>query len=249
MPLARRVIPIVLMRGHQSVRGNTYGYYRPRTSLRDAIQNYETRNIDELVLLDVAATADGKEPNISHVKNFASALFCPLTVGGGVTTTDHFRALLAAGADKVAINTAAIETPDLISAAANKFGAQAVVVSIDVKGGTVWTRCGTHDSGQDARAFARSAEAMGAGELLVNAIDRDGTESGYDLDLVESVSGAVGIPVVACGGAGSYEHMKQALDAGAHAVAASTIFVSTDATPKGAAKYLAEHGYPTRLAA
>lgn len=244
--LASRIIPVVLARGQQAVKGKGFDSWRSVGQLRQAIRVYEMRQVDEVVLLDIAATPDGKEPNVPFVKDFAGEFFCPVTVGGGVRNLDHFRQLLAASADKVAINTAAIETPDLIDAAANKFGAQAVVVSIDVKGGRVIPHCGAGSPGPDPVSWAKEVESRGAGEILLNAIDRDGTLSGYDLDLVESVSGAVGIPVIACGGAGSYQHFKEALDAGAHAVAASALWHFTDSTPAEAADYLAAQGIPVR---
>lgn len=231
------------------MKGKGFDSWRSVGQLRQAIRIYELRNVDELVLLDIGATPSGAGPNVSFVRDFASELFCPVTVGGGVRTLEHIRNLLAAGADKVAINTSAIETPDLIDAAANKFGAQAVVVSIDVKDGYVRTHCGKKQEARTPIEWAQEVEARGAGEILLNAIDRDGTLTGYDTDQIRSVAAAVGIPVVACGGAGTYEHMKEALDAGAHAVAASAMFHFCDSTPRGAAQYLASQGYPTRIAA
>lgn len=249
MPLARRIIPVILARGQQAVKGKGFDSWRSVGQLRQAIRVYEMRNVDEVILLDIAATPAGRGPNIDFVRDFAGEFFCPVTVGGGVTTTDHFRGLLAAGADKVAINTAAIETPDLISAAANKFGAQAVVVSIDVRDGYVQTHCGTRRTGLRPVEWVREVERLGAGEILLNAVERDGTLQSYDLALVHDVASAVGIPVIACGGAGTYQHMKEGLDAGAHAVAAGAMWHFTDATPRGAAEYLGRHGYPTRLVA
>lgn len=170
----------------------------------------------------------------------------PLTVGGGVRTLDHFRQLLAAGADKVAINTAAVETPDLIDAAANKFGAQAVVVSIDVSAGQVVTNCGKVPAGRDPIDWARIVDQRGAGEILLNSVERDGTLSGYDLELIQAVSEAVSIPVVACGGAGCYEHLREGLAAGAHAVAAAAMWHFTDQRPSEAAEYLHKLEIPVR---
>lgn len=244
--LAKRIIPVLLNKGGSLVKGRQFNHGRIVGHTLQAIRIYQSRNVDELVYFDIAATAERRGPDIDLISQFASSCFMPLTVGGGVRTLEHFRQLFANGADKVAINTAAIETPDLIDAAANKFGAQAVVVSIDVKDGKVATHCGKGVTNRYALDWAKEIEARGAGEILLNAIDRDGTLSGYDLDLVESVSGAVGIPVVACGGAGTYEHMKQALDAGAHAVAASAMWSFTDATPAEAAEYLHRHNIPVR---
>lgn len=246
MPLARRVIPIVLARGHEAVKGERFDSWRSVGQVRQAIRLYEMRGVDELILLNIAATPKGQEPDFAFVREFAGEMFMPICVGGGVRTLEHIRQLLANGADKVAINTAAIETPDLISAAANKFGAQAVVVSIDVKNGMVHTHCGKGATNRNALDWARHVESLGAGEVLLNSVERDGTLAGYDLELIAAVAHAVRIPVVACGGAGTYEHLKQALDAGAHAVAASALWSFTDSTPAGAAEYLHNHGIPVR---
>lgn len=246
MTLARRVIPIVLARGQQAVKGKAFDSWRSVGQLRQAIRVYALREVDEVILLDIGATPAGRGPDYNFVREFAGEWFSPVCVGGGVTNLEHIRQLLANGADKVSINSAAVWQPGLINEAATRFGSQAIVVSIDVKNGTVHTDCGKVDTGIDPVKFAIELETRGAGEILLNAIERDGTLSGYDLDLVESVSGAVSIPVIACGGAGSYEHMKQALDAGAHAVAASALWHFTDATPAGAADFLAAHGIPVR---
>lgn len=235
-------MPVVLMRGHEVVRGDRYGDYRSRGALRQAVRVYERRSVDELVLLDVS----GNAPNVEHVKEFASELFCPITAGGGVRTLEHFRALLQHGADKVTINTAAVETSELISEAAEKFGRQAVVVSIDVKDGYVQTHCGTRRTDLRPVEWARECERLGAGEIIVTSVDRDGTLAGYDTALVRSVSEAVSVPVVACGGAGTYEHLKEGLDAGAHAVAAGALWTFTEATPAGAAEYLHNAGVRVR---
>lgn len=207
------------------------------------------RRVDEVILLDIAATPEDKQPNVGFVREFAGEFFCPVTVGGGVSTLEHFRQLLAAGADKVAVNTAAHQNPPLIEQAAKRFGSQAVAVSIDVREGEVVTHCGRTPTGEDPARFASRMEDLGAGEILLNAVERDGCLGGYDLELIRQVTGAVRIPVIACGGAGTYQHLKDGLDAGAHAVAASAIWHFTEATPKGAAQYLAQHGHRTRLAA
>lgn len=246
MALAKRIIPVLLNKGGALVKGRGFSHGRVVGHTLQAIRVYQGRNVDELAYFDVTATAEGRGPDIALVRQLTEELFAPLTVGGGVTTVDHFRDLLANGADKVAINTAAIETPDLISAAANKFGAQAVVVSIDVKNGTVHTHCGKQDTGVDPGFFAKEVEDRGAGEILLNCVERDGTLSGYDLDLIRDVASIVRIPVIACGGAGSYEHLREGLAAGAHAVAAAAMFHFCDCTPAGAAEYLASCGIPVR---
>jgi cyclase len=244
--LASRIVSVILMRGRQVVRGRSYGEYDVRCDLLSTVRLYERRNIDEVVLLDIGATPGGSEPNVSLIREFAGSMFCPVTVGGGVRTLEHFKQLLANGADKVAINTAAVETPKLITKAAEKFGRQAVVVSIDVKDGHVQTHCGTRGTALRPVEWARECERRGAGELLLTCVDRDGTLSGYDTDLIRSVAEVVGIPVVACGGAGTYEHLKEGLDAGAHAVAAGAMWTFCDFTPAGAAEYLHKAGVRVR---
>lgn len=228
------------------MRGRSYGENNVRCDLLSTVSLYERRNLDEVVLLDIGATPNGNEPNLGLIREFAGSMFCPVTVGGGVRTLEHFRALLANGADKVAINTAALEEPGLIKRAAEKFGKQAVVVSIDVKGSHVHSHCGTRDTGLAPSAWACMVRTLGAGEIILNRVERDGTLSGYDLDLVREVSSAVDIPVIACGGAGTYQHLKEGLDAGAHAVAAGAMWTFTDATPAGAAEYLASQGVHVR---
>lgn len=246
MALARRVIPVVLYRGYEAVKGERFNSSRSVGQVRQAARVYERRNVDEIFFLDVAATPNGRGPDFDLIRDMVSEVYAPVTVGGGVRSLTDACQLIANGADKVAIGTAAVETPELISAIAAKFGSQAVVVSVDVMGGGLAIRCGTVWQVGDPVAFARECEARGAGEILLNSVDRDGTLTGYDLELVRSVSEAVKIPVVACGGAGTYFHMKQALDAGAHAVAASAMFCFCDCTPKGAARYLRRNGYETR---
>jgi cyclase len=247
--LASRVIPILLRRGHALVKGKGFDSWRSVGHALQAIRIYQARDVDELVVLDVAATPEGRGPDLELVKSFAADCFMPLTVGGGVRSCDDIRALLANGADKVAICTAALDNPDLIDEASRRFGAQAVVISIDVRDGAVWSRCASRREARDPVEWAREAADRGAGEILLTAIERDGTLDGYDLDLIDRVSSAVSIPVIAAGGAGSYEHLAEGLRAGAHAVAAGAMWQFTEATPKGAARYLAERGFAMRVAA
>lgn len=244
--LASRIIPVILARGQQAVKGRGFDSWRSVGQLRQAIRVYEMRQVDEVCLLDIAATPNCKEPDFAFVREFAGEFFSPVCVGGGVKTIEHFQGLLANGADKVAVCTAAVERPQLIDEAARKFGRQAVVVSIDVKDGSVATHCGRVNTGLDPGFFAKEMEDRGAGEILLNCVERDGTLQGYDLELIQDVASIVNIPVVACGGAGTYEHLKQALDAGAHAVAAGAMWSFTDQTPAGAADYLAAQGVPVR---
>ncbi len=231
-----------------AVKGQGFDHSRCIGSMTDRVRVLERRDIDECIILDVAATPAGRGPRIAELCELADHLFCPVTLGGGVRTLDDIRMLLAGGADKVAINTAACGSPDLIDQAARRFGAQAVVVSIDVKAGVVHSHCGArrHD-GLTAVAWAKEVAQRGAGEILLTAIERDGTMNGYDLGLIEDVCAAVSIPVVAAGGCGRYDDLAGALSAGAHAVAVGAAFQFREMTPKGAARYLHGEGYAVRL--
>ncbi len=240
--LARRIIPVILYRGAETFKGEQFNSWRRVGNLRQAVRVYQSRNVDELILLDIS----GNSPDIALIRDLGAECFMPLTVGGGVRTMDQVASLIANGADKVLLNTAAVETPELITQASVKFGRQAVVVGLDIRNGTTWIESGTRDTGFEPRVAAVAATSLGAGELIATTIDRDGTMAGYDLDSVRQMANAVAIPVIANGGAGTYEHMRQALDAGAHGVAAGAIWSFTDCTPSRAAEYLARHGYPVR---
>lgn len=241
--LAIRIIPVVLMNGRQAVKGERFGWQRPIGQLKMTCRVYSSRMVDELALLSVS----GAVPDLAVVRDFADNCLAPLTVGGGVRDVETIRELLANGADKVSINSAAVRDPSLVSCAARKVGRQSVVASIDVKDGQVCIDCGQTPTGLDAIAWAKDVERLGAGEILLNSIDRDGTMTGYDVDLVREVSASVSIPVVAVGGAGTFEHMIDALEAGAHAVAAGALWTFTDATPAACARHLADNGYAVRL--
>jgi len=199
----------------------------------DAVRLYERRNVDELILLDIEAK--NRSPRIEQVKQFTSELFCPVTVGGGVKTLDDIRDLLKAGADKVAIRTAA--RPEFLEAAARRFGSQAIVFSMDVS---------SHMEIRATQRIASDAELANAGEILLTSRTQNGTMEGYNLELVAWISHTVNIPIIAHGGCGKPEHMLEAIKAGAHAVAASTMFLFTETTPRDCTKYLAEHGIRTR---
>jgi cyclase len=232
---------------HGCVKGKQFNPDRRIGSLIDRVRVIERRDVDELILLDIAATPNNRGPRFDLIEEVCSNLFCPVTVGGGVRTLDDIRELLNSGADKVSIGTAALERPELITEASDKFGAQAVVVSVDVRDAVVWSRCGGVRTGRSPAEWARECELLGAGEILVTSIDRDGGCAGLDQGGIRAVSSAVRIPVIAAGGCGTYEHMAMALAAGAHAVASGAMFQFCDATPKGAARYLKEHGYNTRI--
>jgi cyclase len=216
------------------------------------VKVFNMREVDELVLLDITATRDKRGPDLEMVDELADECFMPLTVGGGVRTIDDVRDLLVVGADKVAMNTAALENPGLVQEVASRFGSQCVVVSIDAKrtptgSYRVFTHAGTRDTGLDPVEVAREMERAGAGEIILTSVDRDGVMDGYDVELIRRVADAVRVPVVASGGAGTYQHMADAVGEGhASAVAAASMFLFTEQTPLGAKRYLAEAGYCVR---
>lgn len=247
MGIKCRILPILLWNEHGCVKGKQFNSGRCIGSIQDRIQLLERREVDELILLDISATPNERGPRFQEIAKLCDALFMPVTVGGGIKSIPDIKRLLAEGADKVAIGTMAFTTPNLIDDAASKFGSQAIVVSIDVKGGTVWTHCGQKNSGRDPVEYADEMESRGAGEILLTSIERDGMLQGYDLELIESVAMQVSIPVIAAGGCGEYEHMQAAIKSGAHAVAGGAIFQFTENTPKGAARYLSQHGIAARL--
>jgi len=244
MGLAYRVIPTLLCRGRELVKGKRFNAWRSVGVASQAVRIHQARGVDEIILLDIAATPEGRGPDLDLVRELTAEVFCPLTVGGGVKGLSDVRALLRAGADKVVIGTGG---PLTISEAAKVVGSQAIVASLDVRAGHATVRCGTVTTRQTALGWARSCWEHGAGEILLTSIEREGTMKGYDLDLIRDVSHAVSIPVIAHGGAGSYEHMSEALDAGASAVAAGALFQFTEGTPSGAANFLAKCGYEMRL--
>jgi imidazole glycerol-phosphate synthase subunit HisF len=250
--LKARIMPTLLFKDVGLVKGVRFDSWRRVGGVMQAVKVYNMREVDELVFLDVSATLDGRPPDFDTVDDVADECFMPLTVGGGIRTVEHVRRLLEVGADKVAINTALVEEPDLIRRVAERFGAQCVVASIDARrhpdgACEVYTRSGSKPTGLDPIELAREVEALGAGEILLTSIDRDGTMTGYDLPLTRSVSQAVSIPVIASGGAGTYEDMRAALAAGAAAVAAASIYHYTHQTPLEAKRFLGDHGVCVRL--
>lgn len=247
--LKRRIIPVILHKNEQIVKGEKFNSWRSVGHVRQAMQIYAARQVDEVILLDVSATNEGREPDFGLIKDLTSSFFSPLTVGGGVRTVEHFRSALASGADKVCISTAALENPSLITQASMKFGAQAVTVSIDYHNNQLYSRSGTvkYDLTVGVLHFAKYVEELGAGEIILNSIEHDGMMSGYDLPMIERVSEAVRIPVVPCGGCGAYQHMEEAFAAGADAVAAGACYIFDDMTPRGAAQHLHSCGFQVRL--
>jgi cyclase len=214
---------------------------------------YQAQAVDELIFLDLDASLESRAPTVDVIRAAAREVFMPLTVGGGVRSLEDFRLLLRSGADKVAVNTAAVETPELIGAAASAFGSQCVVVSIDFRraaDGTcrVWSRGGTASTDLDPVDWARECERRGAGELLLTSIDRDGTRSGLDLDTTRRVADAVSVPVIASGGCGSAAHIVDGLRlGGADAVAAGTYFSLKDENPIQTRSQIANAGISIRL--
>lgn len=247
-----RVMPTLLYRGSGLVKGIGFDSWRPIGAAIQAVRVFALREVDELVFLDIAATGEGRPPDVELIGEMADACRMPLAVGGGITTLDDIQRLLVAGADKVVIGTAALRDPDLVSRASARFGAQCVVVALDCRrradgGHEVYARCGREATGRDAVAVAREMERAGAGELIATSIERDGTMTGYDLDLVRAIASAVRIPVIASGGAGDGDHCVAAVRAGAAAVAAGAMFQFTEQTPIAVKHRLVDAGIPARL--
>lgn len=248
-----RVIPTLLWKQFGLVKGVGFVSWRRVGPVLPAIKVYNQREVDELVLVDIVAHLADEEPDFESISEFGQECFVPLTVGGGITRIEQVQRLLRAGADKVSVNTAAFDRPELITAIAKRHGAQCVVAGIDVRaqdgGWACFSHAGKVPTGREVVAWARELEDRGAGEILVTSIERDGTMQGYDLPLIEAVVRAVNIPVIASGGAGNYQHMVEAVRrAGASAVAAASIFHFTEQTPAGAKAALAAAGVPVRQA-
>jgi cyclase len=248
--LARRIIPCLDVAGGRVVKGVHF------TSLRDAgdpvaqAARYDAEGADELVFLDISASHEARETTLEMVCRVAESIFIPFTVGGGIRAVADAGAALRAGADKVSVNTAAVRDPSLVSRLAESFGTQCVVAAVDVKriGSrlAVMVNGGREDTPLEAIEWIRQLEVLGAGEILLTSMDRDGTGIGYDLPLLSAASAAVSIPVIASGGAGRLEHLAEALEAGAHGVLAATIFHFQGSTLPEARAYLAGRGYPVR---
>ena len=246
-----RVIPTLLMRDVNLVKGPAFDSWRAVGSPMQSIKVFNRRDVDELILLDIAATPGGRGPDVNMVANLAKECFVPLTVGGGITHLDQVRSLLLAGADKVAINTAAYSDPDLIGQSSKQFGAQCVVAAIDYRTDETGSRecfshCGIKPTGHNPTEWAKRLEQLGAGEILLTAIERDAMMTGYDLQTIETVSRAVSIPVIASGGASNYSDMEDAIRVGASAVSAASIYLFTQMTPLEAKAHLASVGIPVR---
>lgn len=248
-----RVIPTMLLKDVGLVKGESFNSWRRVGTAMPAVKVYNTRQVDELMLMDITATEDQREPDYELIEELAQETFVPFTVGGGITNIEQIRRLLKAGADKVSINSAAYENPQLIREAAERFGRQCIVVSLDARkeadGSYLCYRyCGKQETAYTPGEWAAQMEKMGAGEILITSIERDGTLRGYDLELIREVTTAVQkIPVIASGGAGEYEDFRLALvEGGATAVAAASMFHFTQQTPMEAKNYLAKCGIPVR---
>ncbi len=255
MPLARRIIPCLDVDRGRVVKGVNFVDLVDAGDPVEQARFYDQAGADELVFLDITATHEGRSIMHEVVRRTADQVFIPLTVGGGLRTLEDMRAMLQAGADKVSINSAAIRNPELITAGAEAFGSQCIVVAIDARRVSddpprweVYTHGGRRSTGIDAIEWAQEAEARGAGELLVTSMDRDGTKDGYDLELLRAISSRVSIPVIASGGAGTLEHLRQAFVEGqADAVLAASIFHFRIYTIQEAKAYLHRAGIPVRL--
>ncbi len=249
--LTRRIIPCLDVRGGRVVKGIKFQGLRDAGSPEERAALYEAQGADELVLLDVSATPEGRKTAVETVRKVRERIAIPLTVGGGVKGVADARALLDAGADKVGINTAAVDHPDLLREVAERFGRQCTVLAVDAKQSApgrwqVVVRSGKHDTGLDVLQWVRDGVARGAGEILLTSWDRDGTRSGYDLDLMRAVSSAVNVPVIASGGADNAEQLMEAIEAGADAVLAASIFHDGDTTVKEIKRQLMALGAEVR---
>ena len=253
MSLAVRVIPCLDVDAGRVVKGINFRELRDAGDPVELAKVYDAEGADELTFLDISASHEGRATTMDIVSRTAEQVFIPLTVGGGVGDVAHVDALLRAGADKVAVNTAAIRRPGLVAEIADRFGNQVLVLSVDARraadtssGFEVTTHGGRRSAGLDAVEWAVRAAGLGAGEILLNAMDADGTQDGFDLELIELVRREVSVPVIASGGAGRLEHFAPAVDAGADAVLAATVFHFGTLRIGDVKRSLSEAGHPVR---
>ena len=255
--LAKRVVPCLDVDKGRVVKGVRFEGLRDAGDPVELATRYDAEGADELVYLDITASSEGRDLILDVAARTAETLFIPLTIGGGVRSVDDVRRLLRAGADKVAINTAALDDPKLLTRAADEFGAQAIVVAIDARRSapgrwTVFAEGGRRDTARDAIAWAEEATRAGAGEVLLTSMDADGTTDGYDLALTSAVAAAVGVPVIASGGAGTPAHLADAVDparGGAAAALAASVFHFGTFSIADAKRAIASRGLPVRIAA
>lgn len=250
----KRIIPCLDVHNGRVVKGVNFVNLQDAGDPVEIAAAYDAAGADELVFLDITASSDGRETVVDMVRKVASKVFIPFTVGGGIRTVDDFKMLLREGADKISVNSSAIDRPALISEAADKFGSQCVVVAIDAKrradgsGFNIYKHGGRLDMGIDAVEWAMKAEKLGAGEILLTSMDGDGTKAGYDLELTRQIAENVKIPVIASGGAGKLEHFKEALTIGkADAALAASLFHFKELEIRQVKEYLRSEGVSVRL--
>ena len=249
--LTRRIIPCLDVKEGRVVKGVKFLDLRDAGDPVEAALAYDAQGADELVFLDITASHEDRSIMLDVVRRTAEVLYIPFTVGGGLRTVDDVRVLLRAGAEKVSFNTAALQRPEVIRESAERFGSQCIVVAIDARkegdGWTVYTHGGRRPTGRDAVAWAREAVALGAGEILLTSMDRDGTKDGYDLDLTRAIANSVTVPVIASGGAGTLEHFREAFtEADASAALAASLFHFGTYTIAEVKDYLAERSVEVR---
>lgn len=252
--LTKRIIPCLDVKNGRVVKGVNFVNLQDAGDPVAVAKAYDEAGADEVVFLDITASSDNRNTVVDMVRKVAANVFIPFTVGGGIRTVDDFRLLLREGADKISINSSALARPELIREAALKFGSQCVVVAIDAKrredgsGWNVYKNGGRIDVGLDAVEWAKQAETLGAGEILLTSMDGDGTKAGYDLELTRAIADAVSIPVIASGGAGNLEHFYDALTkGGADAALAASLFHYKELEIKEVKEYLQGKGLPVRL--
>jgi imidazole glycerol-phosphate synthase subunit HisF len=250
--LSKRVIACMDVRDGQVVKGVQFQQLRHAGDPGELARRYNIEGIDEVVILDITATLEKRQAMARTIGAVAKEIFLPLTVGGGIRSDEDADAAVEAGADKISINTAALREPALITRLAQRYGSQAVIVAIDAKrrddGFAVYMRSGTADAAKDAVAWATEAEARGAGEILLTSMDRDGTRAGFDCEMTAAVSDAVNIPVIASGGAGTFDHFTDVFTRGhADAALAASIFHYSESSVADLKRHLREQGIPVRL--
>ena len=252
MGLAKRIIPCLDVTNGRVVKGVKFVSLRDAGDPIEIARRYDDQGADELTFLDITASSDDRDLILHIIEEVAAQVFIPLTVGGGVRKVEDVRRLLNAGADKVSINTSAIQNPQLVADAAGRYGSQCIVVAIDAKragqGWEVFTHGGRRPTGLDAIEWARKMQSLGAGEILLTSMDRDGTRDGFDLALTRAVSDAVDVPVIASGGVGNLQHLVEGIEEGhADAVLAASIFHYGEYTVRQAKEYMSQHGIEVRL--
>lgn len=257
MGLAKRIIPCLDVDGGRVVKGVNFVGIRDAGDPVEIAKRYNQQGADEITFLDITASHEDRGTTVDMVERIAGEVFIPLTVGGGIRACDDIRTMLNAGADKVSINTAAVHDPDFVYEAAQRFGSQCIVVAIDAKRVSqsseaprweIFTHGGRNATGLDAIEWAQNMVALGAGELLLTSMDRDGTKAGFDLGLTHAISEAVAVPVIASGGVGNLDHLVAGVkEGGADAVLAASIFHFGEHSIPDAKRYMAEHGIEMRL--